>query len=74
MRIVARNGRLKRIMQICEGSRFSPKIHMPDECDLHHFKLVPAMSIIKGVKPSLPDGEGFLLDCFCVTRSINDME
>ncbi len=64
MRIVACKGRLKRIMQICEGSRFSPKIHMGHECDFHHFKLARSASIIGRVKPSLPDGEGFLLDWF----------
>ncbi|AKM86608.1 hypothetical protein ABT55_08305 [Enterobacter ludwigii] len=64
MRIVARKGRLKRIMQIGKGARFSPKIHMTHECDLYHFKVVRSASIIRRVKPSLPDGEGFLLDWF----------
>ncbi len=64
MRIVAREGRLKRIMQICTASRFSPKIHMTNECDSYHFKPGRSVGIIRGVKPSLPDGEGFLLDWF----------
>jgi len=37
---------------------------MAHECDLHHFKLGRSASIIGRVKPSLPDGEGFLLDRF----------
>jgi len=37
---------------------------MDHECDLHHFKLARSASIIGRVKPSLPDGEGFLLDWF----------
>jgi len=37
---------------------------MTHECDLYHFKVVRSASIIRRVKPSLPDGEGFLLDWF----------
>jgi len=37
---------------------------MAHECDLYHFKVARSDSIIGRVKPSLPDGEGFLLDWF----------
>jgi hypothetical protein len=64
VRSVADKRRIKSVMQIGEASRFSLNIHLAHECDPHHFKLARSASIIRRVKPSLPDGEGFLLDWF----------